>query len=154
MNEIRKVIKSDVEGLKSVLDSIDLFPAQMLDDMMSDYFDNPETEDVWFTAIQKGKPIAVGYCAPETLTDGTFNLYAIGVQSDLQSKGIGTEMMVFLENHLKNLGHRILIVETSSLPEFQLTRDFYLKRGYTLEATLRDFWKEGDDKIIFWKKLS
>ena len=154
MNEIRKVVKNDVEGLKSVLDSIDLFPAEMLDDMMSNYFDNPESEDIWFTVVQNETPISVGYCVPEKLTDGTYNLLAIGVQNDLQAKGIGGTMMTFIEDYLKNLGHRILIVETSSLPEFQLTRDFYLKRGYILEATLRDFWKEGDDKVIFWKKLS
>ena len=63
-------------------------------------------------------------------------------------------MMTFIEDYLKNLSHRVLIVETSSVLEFQSTREFYLKRGYTHEATIRDFWKEGDDKVIFWKKLA
>ena len=154
MNEIRKVVKSDIKALKSVLDSIDLFPTDMLDDMISDYFDNPETEDVWFTVVQNETPISIGYCVPEKLTDGTYNLLAIGVQSDLQAKGIGGAMMTFIEDYLKNLSHRVLIVETSSVLEFQSTREFYLKRGYTHEATIRDFWKEGDDKVIFWKKLA
>ena len=153
MNNIRKIIKNDIEDLKSVLHTIELFPAEMLDDMMSDYFENPETEDIWFTAVHNEKPVSIGYCAPEKLTDGTYNLYAIGVQSDLQDKGIGGEMMIFIEDYLKNAGHRILIVETSSSPEFELTREFYIKRNYTKEATIRDFWKEGDDKVIFWKKL-
>jgi len=30
---IRKVIKDDINGLKKVLNSIDLFPAEMLDDI-------------------------------------------------------------------------------------------------------------------------
>ena len=150
---MRKVGKHDLEGLRHVLGTIELFPAEMLDDMMSDYFDNSETEEIWFTSIQYGKPVSIGYCAPEQLTDRTYNLYAIGVQSDLQGKGIGKKMMTFIEEYLKSKGNRILIVETSSLPEFERTRDFYVKIGYTKEAVIRDFWKEGDDKVIFWKKL-
>ncbi len=41
-----------MEGLKEVLNKVELFPAEMLDDMISDYFNNPETEEVWFTSIQ------------------------------------------------------------------------------------------------------
>ncbi len=152
-NEIRKVLKGDMEGLKTVLNSIELFPAEMLDELILDYFENPETEDIWFTALQNNTPVAIGYCAPEKLTDGTYNLYAIGVQEDLQGKGIGGEMMTFIENYLKHAHHRILIVETSGTAEFELTREFYSKRNYTKEATIRDFWKEGDDKVVFWKKL-
>jgi ribosomal protein S18 acetylase RimI-like enzyme len=153
MIEIRKAIKNDVERLKEVLDTIELFPSEMLDDLMSDFFDNPETEAIWFTAIQDEKPCAIGYCAPEKLTDSTFNLYAIGVQDNLQGKGVGKKMMTFIEDYLRNQGGRILIVDTSSTPEFNLTREFYLKIGYIKEATIRDFWKEGDDKVVFWKKL-
>jgi ribosomal protein S18 acetylase RimI-like enzyme len=153
MREIRKAIKNDVERLKEVLDTIELFPSEMLDDLMSDFFDNPETEAIWFTAIQDEKPCAIGYCAPEKLTDSTFNLYAIGVQDNLQGKGVGKKMMTFIEDYLRNQGGRILIVDTSSTPEFNLTREFYLKIGYIKEATIRDFWKEGDDKVVFWKKL-
>ncbi len=153
MNKIRKVVKNDIEGLKEVLNKVELFPAEMLDEMISDYFNNPETEEVWFTSIQDNKPVSIGYCAPEQLTDRTFNLYAIGVQENLQGQGIGKEMMNFIEGYLRSSGNRVLIVETSSMPEFGLTRAFYHKIGYTQEAIIRDFWKEGDDKVIFWKKL-
>jgi ribosomal protein S18 acetylase RimI-like enzyme len=46
-----------------------------------------------------------------------------------------------------------LIVDTSSLPEFESTRNFYRKNGYTEEARIREFWKAGDDKIIYRKSL-
>ncbi|MEL6842860.1 MAG: GNAT family N-acetyltransferase, partial [Bacteroidota bacterium] len=71
-----------------------------------------------------------------------------------QGKGIGSKMMAFLENHLRSQGKRILIVETSGTEDFELTRKFYLKLGYQQEAVIRDFWEEGDDKVIFWKKLN
>ncbi len=152
--EIRKVIKEDLEGLKAVLDTIELFPSEYLEDMLSDYFNNPLTEEIWFTAIENNKPAALGYCVPEKFTDGTYNLLAIGTQKELQGKGIGHVMMNFIEALLKQNGKRLLIVETSSNEQFDLTRKFYLQLNYLPAAVIKDFWKEGEDKIVFWKKLN
>ena len=150
---IRKVLKEDLNHLKKVLDSIELFPSEILEDMISDYFNNPDTQDIWFTAIENNIPISIGYCAPEKLTEGTFNLYAIGVKKDIQGNGIGGKMMAYLEKYLQEKGNRILIVETSGTDDFQLTRKFYENLNYTKEAILRDFWSDGDDKVIYWKKI-
>ncbi len=154
MNEIRMVSANDLPDLKEVLDSIDLFPSDMLEDMISDFLDNPETEDIWFTEVENDKPISIGFCAPEKLTEGTYNLYAIGVRSDLQSSGTGSRMMAFIENYLKGKGHRILIVDTSGTDAFESTRRFYEKLGYDKEAVLRDFWADGDDKVVYRKRLN
>lgn len=150
---IRKVERKDVPGLKKVLDTIDLFPSSMLEAMIHDYLTNPDTAEIWFTMLEEEVPISIGYCAPEKLTEGTYNLYAIGVKYSEQGRGVGGAMMSYLETYLKKLDHRVLIVETSGTSEFALTRKFYKKRGYTEEAIIRDFWSEGDDKVIYWKKL-
>ena len=152
-SNIRKVELQDFPGLKEVLDSSELFPSKYLDDMISDYFNNRDSEDIWFTYIDNNKPIAFGYCAPEKLTNGTFNLYAIAVRKELQGQGIGQKMMSYIEKLLIDKGKRILIVETSSIDHYTLTRKFYDKLGYRQEAIIKDFWNEGEDKVIFWKKL-
>lgn len=121
--------------------------------MISNYLNDPNSNDIWFTAVENNTPISIGYCAPEQLTEGTYNLYAIGVKKELQGNGIGQTMMKYLENQLKERRHRILIVETSSTEQFKLTRKFYEKLNYIKEATIRDFWSDGDDKVIYWKKL-
>ena len=151
--QIRSVIKEDLEDLKRVLDTTELFPAEMLEDMISDYFNNLDTQHIWFTVEMDGQAQALGYCAPEMMTEGTYNLYAIGVHKPLQGQGLGRKMMAYLEDALKSKGQRLLLVETSGLDEFALTREFYHKCGYTQEARIRDFYEEGDDKIVFWKKL-
>ncbi len=151
---IRKVEKEDIPVLKQVLDSSELFPSYLLDDMINDYLNNEQSTDIWFTTIQDEKPVSIGYCAPERLTEGTYNLYAIAVHKNQQGKGIGKMMMEYIENELRKNGNRILIVETSGKPEFELTREFYKKCNYTKQAVIPEFYEEDDDKIIFWKKLT
>lgn len=150
---LRPTTKEDVEALKAVIDSSELFPSEYLEDMMSDYFNNPESEELWFTKSDDNVPIGVGYCVPEKLTEGTYNLLAIAVAKEFQGKGIGAEMMDYIEDVLSQKSGRILIVDTSSDDQFELTRKFYVKLGYNQEAIIRDFWSEGEDKVIFWKKL-
>ena len=153
MTEIRMIEKGDLEALRSVLNSIELFPAEMLDDMIHDYFNLLESKDLWFTCTQDGTPVSIAYCAPEKLTNGTYNLYALGIKGDYHGQGIGKQMIQYIEEKLISEGQRIIIVETSSTPDYQTSRQFYENLNYTKEATIRDFWADGDDKIVYWKKI-
>jgi len=152
-DKIRAVIQKDIDELKKVVDSSELFPSEYLDEMISDYLNNTDTQDIWFAYFDDKIPTAIGYCVPEKLTDGTYNLLAIGVSQDSQRNGLATEMMKYIEQLLKLKDGRILIVETSSDDAQIGARKFYQKIGYTQMAVIKDFWKDGEDKIVFWKKL-
>lgn len=152
--EIRKVTQQDLPALKTVIDSSELFPSEMLEEMMNDYFNNPSSQSIWLTTVVDNQPVAVVYCAPEYMTEGTYNLYLIAVQAKYQGQGIGGEIMDYLEDILRQQGHRILLVETSGNAEFELTRKFYIQHNYTQEAVIREFYQAGEDKVVFWKKLN
>lgn len=152
-NNIRPIVSRDLTALKAVIDANDLFPSDMLDEMMSDYFDNENSSDIWFTYVDEN-PVAIAYCAPERMTEGTWNLYLIAVHPKCQGRGIGTSMMRYIEQKLTARGERILLVETSSLESYKRTRDFYYKCGYEQEARVREFYQAGEDKIVFRKSLT
>ena len=150
---IRPVKSEDLPALKIAIVANDLFPPEMLDDMMLDYFNNPDSQDIWFT-YEQDKPVAVGYCAPEKMTEGTWNLYLIAVHPQHQGLGYGTSMMNYIEQILGDRGERILLVETSGLDGFEKTRSFYRRCGYEEEARIREFYQAGEDKIVFRKSLT
>lgn len=153
MSSIRKITSEDIPSLKNIIESTGLFPADLLDAMMSDYLSGQQTNEIWITYSVKGIPVGLAYCAPERMTDGTYNLYLIAIHKNFQGQGIGTAMMHYIEETLRKQGVRIVLVETSALAEFELTRKFYLMLGYSIEATIREFYQSGEGKVIFWKKL-
>jgi ribosomal protein S18 acetylase RimI-like enzyme len=149
---IRPLEFQDLDTAKTIIDQTGLFPAAFLDAMVEGYFSSSSTGDRWFT-YDAGRPVALVYCAPERLTEGTWNMLLLAVQPGFQGRGIGAALVKHLEQQLALDGARVIIVETSGLPEFQRTRTFYSRCGYTLEARIRDFYRAGDDKLVFWKSL-
>ena len=151
--DIRPVTAQDLAALKTVIDANELFPSQMLDEMVSGYLNHQESQEIWLTGTIDSRALAVAYCAPEKMTEGTWNLYLIAVHPEYQGQGIGTAMIEHVEQILATQGERILLVETSGLDDFAPTRSFYQQRGYEEEARIRDFYQAGEDKIVLRKSL-
>lgn len=153
MLSIRPAQPADLPAIEQILQTIELFPPEMLGDMMAPYLTDQDSTDHWFVAIEEEHAVAFGYAVQEQLTEGTFNLLAIGVEAFRQGKGIGKQMMAYLEEHLAAKGGRILIVDTSGAEDFAPTRKFYHQLGYAEEARIRDFWAAGEDKVTYWKRI-
>ena len=100
--------------------------------------------------------VGAGYFAPEPFSDRCWNLYFLVVDKDHHGLGIGTRIVNEVEQRLGDLGPsraRDLLIETSSTEQYADTRAFYITRGYTQEATIRDYYGPDDHKVIFWKQL-
>jgi len=147
---IRFSISSDLTAAKGIIDGVELFPSELLDDMFCASSDDAEQTEFWLT-FDDGSPVAIAYCAPEPMADGTWNLLLIAVHPDRQSEGIGAQIMSYVEAKLTAEGVRVLLVETSGTDNFIRTRNFYAQLGYSEEARIREYYGVGDDKIVFHK---
>ena len=43
--------------------------------------------------------------------------------------------------------------ETASKPSYARTRRFYESIGYTVISRIPDFYKAGDDRVTYWKRV-
>ena len=127
---------------------------QALGEVLSDYHAHERANGHrCTTAWLEGCPIGFVYWAPAEMTDRTWQLWWIAVRSDLQSRGIGAGLLAHCEAEVRAAGGRLLLIETSSLPGYQPTRRFYLRHGYSGPSRIPDFYADGDDLLVFRKRL-
>lgn len=98
----------------------------------------------------------VGYACwgPTPATQGTYDLYWIVVDPARQGRGVGTALLRAVEARLAAEAARLVVVETSSRPDYAPTRAFYERRGYTRVATVPGYYAPGDDLVIYLKDLA
>jgi D-alanine-D-alanine ligase len=85
--------------------------------------------------------------------DRTFDLYWIAMHPKAQGLGGGTALLEDVERRLAEREARMIVVETSSRPEYDATRRFYRGRGYDAAARMSDFYAAGDDRLVFTKRF-
>jgi GNAT superfamily N-acetyltransferase len=84
----------------------------------------------WLTYEEGGDGhVGVAFYASEVMSDETRNLYLIALHPKYQRAGIGSELVKNVEDALIHHSGRILLVESSSLPEFEATKLVYSKCG-------------------------
>jgi ribosomal protein S18 acetylase RimI-like enzyme len=90
---------------------------------------------------------------PRPLTEGTYDLYWIAVNPNVQSKGIGSKLISYIEEHLKDRSARLVLIETSGKPSYEKERRFYEKNLYNKFVEIEHFYKEGDSLVVYGKYL-
>ena len=151
--KIRPTQNDDIVALKEVLDRTELFPSDLLPELVKGFVSGEDSPDLWLTCEENGRAAGFCYAVPEAMAEGAWNMLAIAVLPERQGKGYGSALVAQLETALRDREQRILIADTSGTDAFFGTREFYRKAGYSEEARVRDFWAKGDDKIVFWKSL-
>jgi ribosomal protein S18 acetylase RimI-like enzyme len=90
---------------------------------------------------------------PTPLTESTYDLYWIAVDKSKHRGGVGKRLLKFTEEEIVRRGGRLLLIETSSQETYGGTIQFYERTGYELAGRVQDYYKTGDDKLIFAKRL-
>jgi ribosomal protein S18 acetylase RimI-like enzyme len=124
-------------------------------ELWSEYITQGSEKSGYYFLVAKEAGKILGYTCygPRALTSGTYDLYWIAVDPSARRGGVGRALLTASEQAVRQLGGRLLVLETSGMPDYAPTRNFYLTTGYTQEATIKDFYKEGDDLVFFTKHL-
>jgi GNAT superfamily N-acetyltransferase len=155
---IRRVEERDRETILQISSRVGVFTAEeveTVDELLQAHLYDPEQHDYHFFAACDEKDHVLGFVCfgPTALTEGTFDLYWIAVSKAEQGGGVGRALMVWTEEHLRAAGARLIVLETSGMPEYVPTRRFYERLGYEGHLSVRDFYRPGDDLIVYSKHL-
>lgn len=125
------------------------------EELIDSYLDDPISSG-YLTFVAEVNSRVVGYICigPTPLTEGTWDIYWIAVSQEEQIRGIGTALLAFAENKIRESRGRLAFIETSSKTQYDKTRNFYRSRGYEVVCKIADFYAPGDDKLILLKSLS
>ena len=155
---LRPTEPGDTAALKQLTQDTGFFKPheiETLQEVLDDYHAESHAEGhVCVTAVDAGKPIGFAYFGPAPMTLGTWELWWIVVKKDVQARGLGGEMLKYVEDEVRRREGRVLFIDTSSQPLYEPTLRFYLKHGYEKHAVLKDFYAAGDSKIVFRKAMS
>jgi|SRR3954452_3913099 ribosomal protein S18 acetylase RimI-like enzyme len=128
---------------------------QALREVLDDYHAQNAAEGHRAVALEaNGKPIGFAYFAKAAMTDRTWSLWWIVVDRAMQARGIGGELLRYAESEVRAAKGRQIVIETSSLPNYELTRRFYLKYGYSQIAAVKDYYADADDMLFFCKRMN
>jgi ribosomal protein S18 acetylase RimI-like enzyme len=155
---IRPTEKGDTRAILALASRTGVFkPHEVtaLEEVLSDYHSaNCKLDHRAITFEEHGEILGFAYYAPAAMADRTWYLYWIAVTKQTQHRGIGTRLIEHVENDIRSRRGRILLVETSSLPYYDLTRKFYEKHQYERGAVIQDFYADGDSMVIYSKRLT
>jgi ribosomal protein S18 acetylase RimI-like enzyme len=155
---IRPTTRADQPTLVAMAQGTGVFKPmeiESLDGVFDEYFEAYQAEGHQaITYEDGGHLLGFAYYAPTWMTDRTWHLWWIVVKKDVHARGIGSTLLRHLEAEIRGQRGRLLLIETSSLPSYEPTRRFYLKHQYEQNAVVRGYYADGDDMVVFSKRMS
>lgn len=154
---MRDLQPSDLPELARLLDATGAFNEEEIAcamELLDIVLDNPAQKD-YLVAVAHDAGGVTGYVlyGPTPLASGNITLYWIAVSPRAQGRGTGRALLQRVDQHARDLQARLIYLETSSQGSYARTRDFYQKAGFREESCLKDFYRSGDDRLTYVKRL-
>ncbi len=156
---IRSLDAVDRDAVARIVREVGNFNPAEIDcalELVDIYLGNPAQKDYRVVVAVDAGGVVNGYACfgPTPVTKGTYDLYWIATHPGVQGRGVGRQLMTYVENKVREENGRLLIIETSSKESYGKTVGFYRRLGYEEASRIRDFYDAGDDKLVFVRRLS
>ena len=151
---LRQLASADRDRIEAITRSVGLFredeilvALEVFDEATRGRPDNTYS----VLGVESDRRLAGWICwGPTPCTLGTYDLYWMAVDPELQGTGMGTALLMEMERQLAGIA-RLIIIETAGRPDYSATRAFYQARGYSPVSRIPDFYAPGDDQVVFVK---
>jgi len=153
---IRPMLAGDKDAVLGLIRATGFFTEAevgVAEELMDVYLGQPDQKDYGVVVVENDRGGPAGYMTwgPTPLAEDAYDLYWMAVAPSEQGRGRGKELVRWLEAEVGRRNGRVIIIETSSQPKYHGTRQFYIDLGYKEVARVPDFYRAGDDRVIYAK---
>lgn len=157
--KIRSLVQKDRGSLRSMLIGTQVFTSEEIAvamELIDIVLKDSDQKDYRVDCMVDDEDRPIGYICygPVPMTQGAFDLYWIVVDPRFQGQRIGFRLLDFLEEVVRATGGRMILVDTSSIPQYEKTQKFYSRKGFQEVARVPDYYRPGNDRITFCKNLT
>jgi GNAT superfamily N-acetyltransferase len=152
-----EVQPDDIATVRRIVESTGFFYAPEVDvavELVEERLKRSDASGYQFVFAERdGRTIGYTCYGPIACTLASYDLYWIAVDSSERGHGLGRALMAVTETAIADRGGQRVYAETSGRDQYSPTRVFYERCGYEREATLKDFYASGDDKVVYGKRV-
>ncbi len=126
-----------------------------VDELFDGYLRDPAKSGYNFLSYRDGDTLLGFACwGPTSLSKGAADLYWMCTAREAQGQGVATALFRAVEAAARAADRWLIVIWTSSRPDYEPARNFYLRVGCTLTTRITDFYDRGEDLCVFVKRLS
>lgn len=152
--KIVKVVDPDLtsEVCNSILRSLPLWFG--IESAIVNYVNDVKSMDTW---IVYDNETAIGFASINRHFSKSAEIHVMGIRENYHRQGIGHQLVSVIEEDLRKAEVQFLTVKTlsESRPnkEYDQTRKFYLKAGFTPLEEFKTLWGEHNPCLMLVKKI-
>jgi len=109
------------------------------------------------TWVSYENDVPIGFVSINKHFSQSAEIHVMGIRQEFHRKGIGHQLVTAVENDLRVQNFKFLTVKTLSEArpnkEYDLTRKFYLKMGFTPLEEFKTLWDESNPCLYLVKAL-
>ena len=125
-------------------------------ELFDDYLRDPIQSGYNFLtdrAPDTGAVLGFACWGPTSLSRGAADLYWIATARNVQGRGVAAGLFRAVEDAVRAAGRWLIVIWTSSKPDYEAARKFYQRMGCERSCQLADFYDRGDDLMVFVRRL-
>jgi ribosomal protein S18 acetylase RimI-like enzyme len=119
-----------------------------------EYVNDVQTMETW---VVYSENVAVGFASINKHFGKSAEIHVMAIRQEFHRKGIGHNLVIEVEDSLRKQGFKFLQVKTLSesrhSKEYDQTRNFYLKAGFTPLEEFKTLWGEHNPCLLLVKAL-
>lgn len=154
---VTSALAADLPAILALSRAVGVFSAEevsTIEELFLEYLESPEKSGYNFLVYRQAADLLGFACwGPTPLSKGTCDLYWICTAATSQRQGVGQQLFQAVCAEVQRIERWLLMIWTSSRPEYAPARRFYQQQGCELAAQITDFYERGEDLCAFVRRL-